>query len=171
MMMIKDLAAAKTNNRQERSGNLRIKSGKMDKHDHKKMQKEYQRFVRKRTTFSSTFHKSCHTLSEKSKEVFLKATEVLYPDNRFRLFWDLFLMLLILYELLMVPLRLSFDFTEPRAMQIWEIILNVMFICDIFINFNTGYYSKGLLVMERRRIVINYLKGWFWIDLIASFPY
>jgi len=42
---------------------------------------------------------------------------------------------------------------------------------DIFINFNTGYYDKGLLVMERKRIAINYLKGWFWIDLIASFPY
>ena len=38
-------------------------------------------------------------------------------------------------------------------------------------NFNTGFYEKGALVMQRKHIVINYLKTWFMIDLLASFPY
>jgi hypothetical protein len=39
------------------------------------------------------------------------------------------------------------------------------------INFNTGFYRKGVVVMKRRDIIFNYLKTWFWLDLIASFPY
>jgi len=39
------------------------------------------------------------------------------------------------------------------------------------ITFNTGFYRKGVVVMKRRDIIINYLKGWFWLDLLASFPY
>lgn len=25
--------------------------------------------------------------------------------------------------------------------------------------------------MKRKDIMVNYLKGWFWLDLLASFPY
>ena len=42
---------------------------------------------------------------------------------------------------------------------------------DICITFNTGFYKKGYLVMKRREIVKNYIKTWFIIDLLASFPY
>lgn len=42
---------------------------------------------------------------------------------------------------------------------------------DIVVSFNTGFYKKGYLVLKRKQIVLNYLKTWFLIDLIASFPY
>lgn len=41
----------------------------------------------------------------------------------------------------------------------------------VVINFNTGFYRKGVVVMKRKDIMVNYLKGWFWLDLLASFPY
>lgn len=34
-----------------------------------------------------------------------------------------------------------------------------------------GYYELGIKVMKRKRIIINYLTGWFIFDIIASFPY
>jgi len=37
--------------------------------------------------------------------------------------------------------------------------------------FNTGFYKKGYLVMKRKEIIKNYLKTWFFLDLLASFPY
>jgi hypothetical protein len=49
--------------------------------------------------------------------------------------------------------------------------MDVSFMIDIVITFNTGFYKKGYLVMKRKDIIKNYLKTWFWIDLIASFPY
>jgi hypothetical protein len=42
---------------------------------------------------------------------------------------------------------------------------------DIFVQFNTGFYSKGNLVMQRSKIVGHYVRNWFFIDLVASFPY
>lgn len=41
----------------------------------------------------------------------------------------------------------------------------------LVINFNAGFYEKGVLVMQRKSIVINYLKTWFILDFLASFPY
>jgi hypothetical protein len=39
------------------------------------------------------------------------------------------------------------------------------------ITFNTGFYKKGYLVMKRKDIIKNYAKTWFFIDLVATFPY
>jgi hyperpolarization activated cyclic nucleotide-gated potassium channel 2 len=39
------------------------------------------------------------------------------------------------------------------------------------LNFNTGIFKKGSLVTNRRAIAKNYLKFWFWLDLVASVPY
>jgi hypothetical protein len=39
------------------------------------------------------------------------------------------------------------------------------------VNFNTGFLRKGILVMNRREIINNYFKTWFFLDLLASFPY
>lgn len=47
----------------------------------------------------------------------------------------------------------------------------MIFLIDIVFSFNTGFYKKGYLVMKRKDIVINYIKTWFFIDLVASFPY
>ena len=56
-------------------------------------------------------------------------------------------------------------------MWIFETFIDSLFLVDIIISFNTGFYKKGYLVMKRREIIINYLKTWFIIDLVASFPY
>lgn len=42
---------------------------------------------------------------------------------------------------------------------------------DIFVQFNTGFYSQGKLINLRKKIIVNYIKSWFLIDLVASFPY
>ena len=32
-------------------------------------------------------------------------------------------------------------------------------------------FAKGILHMKRKDVTINYLKGWFILDVFASFPY
>ena len=46
-----------------------------------------------------------------------------------------------------------------------------MYLKTIVINFNTGFYRKGVVVMKRKEIISNYFRTWFFIDLLASFPY
>ena len=77
----------------------------------------------------------------------------------------------ILYQSVVVPYRLCFNHEAEGGFFIFEVLIDVIFLIDIVVTFNTGFYKKGYLVMKRRDIVINYLKTWFFIDLAASFPY
>lgn len=49
--------------------------------------------------------------------------------------------------------------------------LKILSFCPLVLNFNTGFYRKGIVVMKRKEIIGNYIRGWFWLDLLASFPY
>ena len=88
----------------------------------------------------------------------------------------------------MTPFGLAFEYLEnPEDQSIFvmsdgwsatESIVDIVFIIEIFICFNTSYYnpdhdeSKKVeqYVTSRRQIAINYLKGWFWIDALAVLP-
>ena len=52
-----------------------------------------------------------------------------------------------------------------------EFIIDLTFIIDVFLNFNTGLYDKNKLIMNRLAIAKDYIKIWFWIDLVSSIPY
>lgn len=46
------------------------------------------------------------------------------------------------------------------------------FFPDILLNFRTTYVSrKGEVVSDWRAISVNYLRGWFVVDLLAALPF
>lgn len=63
---------------------------------------------------------------------------VLQPDGKIRIGWDLVGMLFILYELLMIPLKISFDFDTTGFVDGFEWLIDIFFFSDIILNFNTG---------------------------------
>jgi hypothetical protein len=81
----------------------------------------------------------------------------------------------------MIPYNLCFGVHPEGGMVVFDTLIDCFFLLDIcklpfiiifiVINFNTGFYRKGVVVMKRRDIIFNYLKTWFWLDLLASFPY
>ena len=54
--------------------------------------------------------------------------------------------------------------------EIIEIIFAVIFIADIALNFFRPVEKYSRLIWDKRIIAIKYLRGWFWIDVISSFP-
>lgn len=70
---------------------------------------------------------------------------------------------------ILIPYNISFGVydTIPNF-----IIFTIDFIllADIFISMNSGYQTKGMLVMQRHKIVLRYLKSWFIPDFLASCP-
>jgi hypothetical protein len=76
------------------------------------------------------------------------------------------------YQCIFIPYRLAF---AVAIVDTWEVVIDyivtAMFMLDIVLNFNTGFYSKGMLIVSRKQIALNYIKFWFWLDLLASFPY
>jgi hypothetical protein len=98
-------------------------------------------------------------------------------DGKFRRAWDAVQVLLLLYVAVMVPLRTGFD--ESGAMvapltPLWwvELVVDLYFIVDIGLNFNTTYVDSETMASVRRPAMIkaNYLKTWFTLDFVACLP-
>lgn len=49
--------------------------------------------------------------------------------------------------------------------------MDIIFATDILLNFNTGFYRKGVIIMKRKTVIFTYLRTWFLIDILATFPY
>ncbi len=93
------------------------------------------------------------------------------PDSKERLSWEFLIMLMIMSEFITIPLALAFDIDQILPLSILNILEDIFFFVDIIIRFNTGFYKKGILILDRKRIARRYLKLWFWIDFLITFPF
>ncbi|CAK69994.1 unnamed protein product (macronuclear) [Paramecium tetraurelia] len=100
--------------------------------------------------------------------VTLKQPYTFSPDGSMKMLWDLLCLLLVIYEMITIPLLISF---EIELSQAFSRVSTAMFVFDILLNFNTGVYLEGKLNMERKEIFKDYISFWFWIDFISTFPY
>ena len=59
-----------------------------------------------------------------------------------------------------------------RALNVIELIVDVMFIIDLLVNLRTTYVKHNEeLVTRASQIAKHYLKGWFLIDVTAAIPF
>ena len=109
----------------------------------------------------------------------------------FKAVWDWIILFLVLYTAVFTPYVVAFllneDETKMRLhrdaatrlqhastiktdpLVIIDLIVDIMFIADILINFRTTYLHSGEVVMDAKKIAINYVKGWFIIDYLCSY--
>ena len=95
----------------------------------------------------------------------------IFPESRFKTTWDIISCMLIIHQCITIPLQITFQDFQPGYLPIFDIICDLWFILDLVLSFNTGYKEKGILHMERKQIIVNYMKGWFIFDLASSIPY
>lgn len=75
-----------------------------------------------------------------------------------------------------VTYRLAFEAADMNIKEKfgWVIVDEIMdglFLIDILITFNKPYYDENnIIVTDRRKIAKQYVKTWFFIDLIMLFP-
>jgi len=53
----------------------------------------------------------------------------------------------------------------------FEFVFSASFWLDIVISFDTAFYVEERLIYQHRQIAKNYLRGWFWVDVLAAFPF
>ena len=94
------------------------------------------------------------------------------PDSFLRITFDLIAMFFIFFEVLEIPLLISFseDIIIPPFFILLSQIIMIFFFIEIILNFNTAYYSKGIIELSRIKIAIHYLSDWFFIDFLSNFP-
>ncbi|UJR33062.1 hypothetical protein I4U23_020521 [Adineta vaga] len=100
----------------------------------------------------------------------------------FKAGWDWLILLLVIYTAIVTPYTAAFLMHEDgsnkqrsrpsRALNVIELIVDVMFIIDLLVNLRTTYVKHNEeLVTRANKIAKHYLKGWFLIDVTAAIPF
>jgi hypothetical protein len=97
---------------------------------------------------------------------------LIYPTNKFKYGWDILIIILLVYTALYVPYKVCFIDISTNASFIFDLIVDACFCTDIIITFFTAKEAKeGHLIIDKKIIAHNYLRGWFTIDLFTSIPF
>jgi CRP-like cAMP-binding protein len=98
-------------------------------------------------------------------------TRLIRITRPYRVRWDLFTMVLALYNCVTVPLFFAFEYSPSEALLAINTTIDCIFLTDILLNFFTTYISNtGDEVVDCRQICTRYFKRMFWIDFISSVP-
>ena len=96
---------------------------------------------------------------------------LVYPEDTWKEQWDLFVSLVLIFTCAVTPFRLAF--IEKDNFE-WEVINNIVDFCffiDMILIFNTAYYDEDFKMVQHRGVIaFNYMRGWFFIDVLAIFP-
>ena len=100
-----------------------------------------------------------------------KSSCIIYPENPFKFRWDIFVSFILIISCFMTPLELCFKF-DHIVYKIFSYSIDICFLCDIIIIFNTALTTEEFETIEDRgEIAQEYLSGWFWIDTMAIVPF
>jgi len=71
-----------------------------------------------------------------------------------------------------IPYYMAFGVSDDTSSVYdgMEVIAEFYFLVDTALWFNVGYFELGGIEMDRKKIIKNYLKGKFTINLLASIP-
>ena len=93
-------------------------------------------------------------------------------NNKLKIVWDIFVLILVLVVSIIVPTRLAFATSDPIEWVIFYAVTDTLFFLDIIITFFTSINDKDKTcqITNKRMIAEAYLKGWFWVDFISILP-
>jgi CRP-like cAMP-binding protein len=99
--------------------------------------------------------------------------KLIHPYSIFRQRWDMWLVVIIMFNAFVISLRLGFDIND-RIDWLFGVdrVIDVFFIIDVVLNFRTGIVSHtGAVILDPTKVLWTYLRGWFVVDLVSAFPY
>ena len=68
-----------------------------------------------------------------------KSILVIMPNSPFKMFWNMVLILLLLYTASITPFKMAFIDTVPSFVFAIDVIVDTLFVVDLFINFFSAY--------------------------------
>jgi len=97
---------------------------------------------------------------------------LILPVGTWKESWDLFVLALIFYSALVVPVRVCFDADADGWIWWLEAGMTFCFITDVIFSFQTVVFDSthGKWVTSRWLIARAYVRGWFWVDVPSSAP-
>lgn len=97
---------------------------------------------------------------------------MIYPEDKFKNFWDLLMTIILLSACITTPLEIAFNDVNVTDYNPMSVIIDVFFLIDILLIFNTAYYDEEQEIIScRKKIACTYIKGWFVFDSLAVIPF
>uniref|UniRef100_A0A8C8DCB7 Cyclic nucleotide-binding domain-containing protein n=1 Tax=Oncorhynchus tshawytscha TaxID=74940 RepID=A0A8C8DCB7_ONCTS len=98
---------------------------------------------------------------------------IIHPYSDFRFYWDLIMLFLMVGNLIIIPVGITFfkdEHTPPWI--VFNVISDTLFLIDLVLNFRTGIVKEDNteIILDPQTIKIKYLKSWFMVDFISSIP-
>ncbi|XP_005946697.1 potassium/sodium hyperpolarization-activated cyclic nucleotide-gated channel 1 [Haplochromis burtoni] len=98
---------------------------------------------------------------------------IIHPYSDFRFYWDLLMLLLMMGNLIILPVGITFfrDENTPSWI-IFNVVSDTLFMVDLVLNFRTGIVKEDNteILLDPRAIRQKYLKSWFLVDFVSSIP-
>ena len=94
-------------------------------------------------------------------------------NNKYRMWWDLLVIILVIYNCVMIPLSFAKP-GEVNGNNFLERIIDFLFLIDIFFNFRTTFVNPktNIEIANPSRIAKNYVNSVrFPFDILASIPF
>ncbi|XP_073408435.1 potassium/sodium hyperpolarization-activated cyclic nucleotide-gated channel 3 [Dendrobates tinctorius] len=98
---------------------------------------------------------------------------IIHPYSDFRFYWDLIMLLLMVANLIILPVGITFfkDQNTPPWI-VFNVLSDTLFLADLILNFRTGIVVEDNteIILDPHIIKMKYLKSWFLVDFISSIP-
>ncbi|XP_038640419.1 potassium/sodium hyperpolarization-activated cyclic nucleotide-gated channel 1 [Scyliorhinus canicula] len=98
---------------------------------------------------------------------------IIHPYSDFRFYWDLAMLLLMVGNLIIIPVGITFFKDENTTPWIvFNVLSDTFFLVDLVLNFRTGIVVEDNteIILDPQMIKMKYLKSWFVVDFISSIP-
>ncbi|XP_056408229.1 potassium/sodium hyperpolarization-activated cyclic nucleotide-gated channel 3-like [Hyla sarda] len=98
---------------------------------------------------------------------------IIHPYSDFRFYWDLIMLLLMVANLIILPVGITFfkDQNTPPWI-VFNVLSDTLFLADLILNFRTGIVVEDNteIILDPHTIKMKYLKSWFLVDFVSSIP-
>jgi hypothetical protein len=98
---------------------------------------------------------------------------LLYPLAPLKTVWDIIIAIVVLVTVLIIPVQIAFLYDAFPGTDIFNYTIVCFFGVDIMITFRTIIESPNneAWIIDPHVIAMNYIKKWFFIDLISTLPF
>lgn len=106
------------------------------------------------------------------KEISKRDFCLIMPENPIYNAWEIFISLVLIFSCISTPLQIALYEEIGKVWTGINVTIDALFLIDVFINFNAAYRDENFtLIDDRHTIVLKYLTGWFFIDIVAIIPF
>ena len=128
-----------------------------------------------------TIHKRKNFANEDEEKKYKRMTQrkekkrfIIYPEDKLKGYWNLFMTVVLLATCINTPIQIAFSTSTIGAItdDMFSFIVDLLFLIDIFVIFNSAYYSDDMDMVDNRWVIGKaYLTGWFTVDVLAILPF